>query len=233
MITLVTRSLPLLGLLALASCEARCTAGGTSPEELAGQIRAKLQEQAGISVDVTCPDLDPERDNQCSAAAPGGETFSIRVKRGGDGDWTWETEGIAFGEPLAATIQAFYAQEHGLTIGKISCPPYVVHGQDEGAECKAQEQGIEVVFGVSMGPERASFEPKRGFVVSELAAKLAVDELAKLNIQAQVDCGPALRLSVPGSTFICTARDSSGGTQPLYYQVTDDDGGIRVQSKPF
>lgn len=233
MSTSVSRRLPLFGLLVLASCDARCSAGGTSPEQLAAQIRAELQERAGVSVEVTCPALDPERDDRCSATAPNGETFSIDVRRGSDGDWSWESRGVAFGEPLAATMQAFYAEQHGITFSKIVCPAIVVQQGGDSVECKAHERGIEVIFRVAMGPERASFEPRRGFVVPALAAKLAVDELARLNIRAEVDCGSTLRLSVPGSTFTCTARDSNGDTRPLYYQVTDDDGGIRVQSRPF
>jgi hypothetical protein len=70
-------------------------------------------------------------------------------------------------------------------------------------------------------------------VVSSLAVDLAKKALAKLQVEAEIDCGPALRLSVPGSTFICTARDSTGATRPLYYRVTDDNGRIEMRDRPF
>lgn len=216
----------------LASCSVQCTTGGEA-DKVAKQIAPAITEQAGAPVEVTCPDLDPAKTNQCQGKTQSGQTFAIEVKKGAADKWDWETTGVAFGKAVAENITKLYAEAHGIQLPGLACTGIIFAGSAEPATCQARVQGVEVSFDVKAGPDGATFTPRRGFVVSELAAKLAIDELSKLGIQAEVDCGPALRISVPNSQFTCTAKDASGDSRPLYYRVTSDDGGIEVQSKPF
>jgi hypothetical protein len=217
----------------LASCSVQCTTGGEA-DKVAKQIAPAIAEQAGAPVEVTCPDLDPAKTNQCQGKTQSGQTFAVEVKKdGAAGTWDWEPKGFAFGKPVAENITKLYAEAHGIQLPGLACTGIIMEGSAEPATCQARVQGVEVVFDVKNGPDGATFTPRRGFVVSELASKLAVDELAKLGVQAEVDCGPALRISVPNSQFTCTAKDAGGETRPLYYRVTSDDGAIEVQSKPF
>lgn len=218
--------------LLLASCSVECTTGGEG-DKVAKQIAPAISAQAGVPVEVTCPDLDPAKPAQCQARAQSGETFAVEVKKSAGDKWDWETKGVAFGKTVAENITRLYAEAHGIQLPGLTCTGIMLEGGTAPATCQTRVHEVDVVFDIQPGPDGATSLPRRGFVVSELAAKLAIDELAKLGIQAEVDCGPALRISVPNSQFLCTAKDASGETRPLYYRVTSDDGGIEVQSKPF
>lgn len=216
----------------LAGCSVQCTTGGEA-DKVSKQIAPALAERAGVPVEVTCPDLDPATTTQCQARAQSGETFPVEVKKGEGDKWDWETKGVAFGKTVAENITRLYAEAHGIQLPGLTCTGIMLEGGKGPATCQTRVQEVDVVFDIQPGPDGATSLPRRGFVVSELAAKLAIDELAKLGVEAEVDCGPALRVSVPNSQFICMAKDASGETRPLYYRVTSDDGGIEVQSKPF
>jgi hypothetical protein len=282
--------------LLLAGCSVQCTTGNEA-ERVAKQIAPAIAERAGGPVEVTCPELAADKPSECQARAQTGETFTVEVKKGADGDWDWttkgvafggavaekiapllseragvpvevtcpaivlgktcqaraqtgetfpievkqgegenfdwETKGVAFGKAVAENITRLYAEAHGLQLPGVTCPGIMVEGSAEPATCQARVQGVDVGFDIQTGPDGATSIPRRGFVVSELAAKLAIDEMAKLGIQAEVDCGPALRISVPNSQFTCTAMDAGGETRPLYYRVTSDDGAIEMQNQPF
>jgi hypothetical protein len=218
--------------LLLAGCSVQCTTGDDA-DKVAKQIAPALSEQAGAPVEVTCPELDPEKTSQCQARAQSGQTFAVEVKKDAAGNWDWETKGVAFGTIVAGNITKLYAQSHGIELPGLTCTGIIIEGSAEPATCQTRVQNVEVAFDVALGADGATFTPRRGFVVSELAAKLAIDELAKLGIKAEVDCGPALRISLPNSQFTCTAKDPGGDTRPLYYRVTSDDGAIELQSKPF
>lgn len=217
----------------LAGCSVQCTTGNDA-DKVAKQIAPAIAERAGGPVEVTCPKLEAAQTNQCQAKAQSGQTFTVEVKKGAGENWDWETRGVAFGKAVAENITKLYAEAHGLELPGLTCTSIMVAGSAEPATCQARVQEVEVVFDIRVEADgNAMSTPRRGFVVSDLAAKLAMDELAKLNILAEVDCGPPLRISVPNSQFTCTATDPGGDTRPLYYRVTSDDGGIEVQSKPF
>ena len=218
--------------LLLAGCSVQCTTGNEA-EKVAKQIAPLISERAGVPVEVTCAEFDPAKTNQCQAKAQTGQTFTVEVKKGAGENWDWETKGVAFGKAVAENITKLYAEAHGLQLPGLTCTGIMVEGSAEPATCQTRVQEVEVAFDIESGPDGATSTPRRGFVVSELAAKLAVDEMAKLGIQAEVDCGPPLRISVPNSQFTCLAKDATGDTRPLYYRVTSDDGGIEMQDRPF
>lgn len=207
------------------------TKGVAFGDAVAKKIMPLLSERAGVPVEVVCPPLPSGK--TCQAKAPTGETFEVLITKGEGENVDWETTGVAFGTAVAENITKLYAEAHGLQLPGITCPGIMVAGGATPPMCQARVQGIDVGFEITIGPDGAISTPRRGFVVSELAAKLAIDEMAKLGIEAEVDCGPPLRLSVPNSQFTCTARDTTGDTRPLYYRVTSDDGAIEMQDRPF
>jgi hypothetical protein len=218
--------------LLLASCSVTCTTGGEA-DKATRQIAPEISARAGVPVEVTCPEFDPAKTNQCQASAQTGQTFSVEVKKGAGERWEWQPRGVDFGTAVAENITKLYAEAHGIQLPGLTCTPIVVEGSAEPPTCQARVQGVDVVFDVKPGPGGATFLPRRGFVVSSLAIELARDELAKLGIQAEVDCGPALRLSVPDSEFTCTVEDAAGDTRQIYFRVTDTDAGLRLRNKPF
>jgi hypothetical protein len=221
-------------LLLLASCEAKCTTGDEAAQ-VAKQIAPAVSARAGVPVEITCPELREDQVNSCQARTQTGETFTVAVqaRKGGPDKWHWETKNVDFGKSVAENIQKLYAEAHGIELPGLTCPPLIIAGAKEPSRCQTRTQNVDVLFELTLDEGDATFHPRRGFVVSEAAAKLAVDELAKLGVQAEVDCGPALRLSVPGSTFTCMAKDTTGATRPLYYRVTSDDGAIELRDRPF
>ncbi|ACY14901.1 hypothetical protein [Haliangium ochraceum] len=214
---------------ALAAGPAACKSG-IDPALVVAEIEIELSERAGSSVDVSCPLLYTDKVATCTATTEDGASFSVEVRSGPDDTWPWEAESLTFGRAVATQIDALYTEVHGIELGEVTCPTLI--RDDQSARCSAQVRGVELVFDVTTGEDAPSFQPVQGFVVAKLAAKLAIDELAKLGVEAEVDCGPALRVSVPGETFTCTAKDATGAARPLYYEITGNDGQLRVRSTP-
>jgi hypothetical protein len=216
----------------LASHAAGCSKGGEG-DEVAKQVTPAVSARAGVPVEITCPDLQENQVAQCQARAQTGETFTVEVSKGKGGAWTPEPRGVAFGKAVTEQITTLHAEAHGIELPGLTCPPILLASRKEPAQCQARVQGVDVVFDVTVGDQGAVFQGQRGFVVSSLAVDLAKKALAKVQVEADIDCGPALRLSVPGSTFTCTAKDSTGATRPLYYRVADDNGRIEMRDRPF
>ena len=222
------------GMAILASCASLAAACGKGDEakKVASQVAPAVSARAGVPVEITCPDLQENQPTQCQARAQTGETFPVEVK-GSNGAWTPEPKGVVFGKAVTEQITTLHKEAHGIELPGLTCPPILLASRKEPVQCQARVQGVDVVFDVTVGDQGAVFQGRRGFVVSSLAVDLAKKALAKLQIEADIDCGPALRLSVPGSTFTCTAKDATGATRPLYYRVADGDGRIEMRDRPF
>lgn len=216
----------------LAGGAAGCSGRGQA-EKVAGEVTPAVSARAGVPVAITCPDIRDDQVNRCEARAPTGEVFTVEVKRAGDGTWTPEPRGVAFGQAVVEQITTLHAAAHDIALPGLACPPILLAGRAQPAQCQARVDGVDVVFDVTVENEAAVFHAQRGFVVSSLAVDLARKALARLDIEAAIDCGPALRLSVPGATFTCTATDVTGATRPLYYRVADDNGRIEMRDRPF
>lgn len=201
-------------------------------EDVAARIAPALSARAGVQVEVTCPERPRAQGDECQARARTGETFAVAVRKAG-ATWTHEPRGVAFGNAVTEQIATLYAEAHGIELPGLTCPPILLASRAQPVECHARVQGVDVVFDVTVGNEGAVFQGKRGFVVSSLAVELAEKALAKLQVEAEIDCGPSLRLSLPGATFTCTARDATGATRPLYYRIADDNGRIEMRDRPF
>ncbi len=224
--------------------------GSDKAASLAERIGKDLEQSTGIVMKVTCPALTKDTEFSCSVEAGSGERFAIDIASAGtapqppnaaaasaasgriDG-WRWQTREVAFGKRLAGQIRAFYAAEHQLELGDILCPAVVVGPPGTRAQCTARTRGVAVVFEVTRERDRDRYEPQRGLVVAALAGKLAIEEYAKQGVEIEVECDFSLRVSVPGETFTCTAHTAAGERAPLYYRIVDEDGGIRVQNRPF
>jgi hypothetical protein len=217
----------------LASHAAGCSGKRDEAEKVARQVAPAVSARAGVPVEITCPDLQETQPTQCQGRAQTGETFTVEVSKGNDGAWTSEPRNVAFGKAVTEQITTLYSEAHGIELPGLTCPPILLASRKEPVQCQARVQGVDVVFDVTVGDQGAVFQGTRGFVVSSLAVDLAKKALAKLQVEADIDCGPALRLSVPGSTFTCTARDSTGATRPLYYRVADANGRIEMRDRPF
>ena len=76
--------------LLLAGCSVQCTTGDEAAK-VAKQIAPVLSAQAGAPVEVTCPELDPDKATQCQARAQSGQTFAVEVKKDAAGNWDPET----------------------------------------------------------------------------------------------------------------------------------------------
>lgn len=216
----------------LASCAAGCSKGGEA-EKVARQVAPAVSARAGVPVEITCPDLQETQVTQCQGRAQTGETFTVEARKGSDGIWTGEPRGVVFGKAVTEQITTLYAEAHDIELPGLTCPPILLASRKEPVQCQTRVQGVDVVFDVTVGDQGAAFQGQRGFVVSSLAVDLAKKALARLQVEADIDCGPPLRLSVPGSTFTCTAKDSTGATRPLYYRVADDNGRIEMRDRPF
>jgi len=216
----------------LASCVAGCSKGDEA-RKVASQVAPAVSARAGVPVEITCPDLQENQPTQCQARAQTGETFPVEVSKSASDAWTPEPKGVAFGKAVTEQITTLHAEAHGIELPGLTCPPLLLASRKEPVQCQARVQGVDVVFDVTVGDQGAAFQARRGFVVSSLAVDLAKKALARLQIEAEIDCGPALRLSVPGSTFTCTAKDATGATRPLYYRVADDNGRIEMRDRPF
>lgn len=278
----------------LTSCSVEWT---TSNDSVAKQVSSAISERAGVSIEVTCPGLAPDRTNECQARAETGETFTVEVKKDTGDDWGWTTRDVAFGGavsekiafliseragvPVAVTCPAFpfgktcqaraetgetfpvevkqstgqtfyweakgatfgkavaeritklYAEAHQIQLPGLTCTGIILEGSTEPATCQAHVQDVTVVFDIKAESDGVSVTARRGFVPLELPAQLAVGEMARLGIEAKVDCGPVPRVSVPNSQFTCTARDASGDTQLVYYRVTGNNGALEMQGTPF
>jgi hypothetical protein len=216
----------------LAGGAAGCSGRGQA-EKVAREVTPSVSARAGVPVEITCPDIDDNQVNRCEARAPTGETFAVEVKRGSDGAWAAEPRGVAFGHIVVEQITTLHAAAHDIELPGLTCPPILLASRAQPAQCQARVHGVDVVFDVTVANEAAVFHAQRGFVVSSLAVDLAKKALARLEIEAEIDCGPALRLSVPGATFTCTASDATGATRPLYFRVTDHNGRIDMRDRPF
>jgi hypothetical protein len=216
----------------LASYVPGCGKGGEA-EEVAREITPAVSARAGVPVEITCPEIRDDQVNQCQARAQTGETFTVEVRKGSSGAWTPEPRGVVFGKAVTEQITTLHSEAHGIELPGLTCPPILLASRKEPAQCQARVQGVDVVFDVTVEDEGAVFQGRRGFVVSSLAVDLARKALARLQVEAEIDCGPALRISVPGSTFTCTAKDATGATRPLYYRVADDNGRIEMRDRPF
>jgi hypothetical protein len=226
--------------LAAAACLAMlasCTRGRSDAgeaEKVAREITPAVSARAGVPVAITCPEIRAGQPTQCQARTPTGETFPVEVTQDSAGRFTAEPRGVAFGKAVTDQITTLYAAAHDIALPGLSCPPIVLAALEEPVQCRARVQGVEVVFDVTVGDDGAAvFQASRGFVVSSLAVDLARKALARLQVEADIDCGPALRLSVPGTTFTCTASDATGATRPLYFRVAGDDGRIELRDRPF
>jgi hypothetical protein len=219
-------------LVMLASC-ASGRSDGDVAEKVARDITPALSARAGVAVEITCPELRDDGAGQCQGRVPTGETFPVEVAKDSAGRFTAEPKGVAFGKAVTEQITTLYAEAHDIALPGLSCPPILLASRKEPVQCRARVQGVDVVFDVTLGDDGAAFHATRGFVVSSLAIDLARKALARLQVEADIDCGPALRLSVPGATFTCTARDATGATRPLYFRVADDNGRIELRDRPF
>lgn len=216
-----------------ASCASERGDDGVA-DKVASEITPAVSARAGVAVQITCPALGPDGAGECQARVPTGETFPVAVTRDSAGRTTAEPRGVAFGKAVTDQITTLYAEAHGITLPGLACPPILLASRKEPVQCQARVQGVQVLFDVTIGDDGAAvFHPTRGVVVSSLAVDLARKALARLQVEADIDCGPALRLSVPDTTFTCTARDATGATRPLYFRVADDNGRIEMRDRPF
>jgi hypothetical protein len=201
---------------------------------VAEAIAPLISERAGVPVTVTCPVF--ALGNTCQATAPTGETFPVAVKKSTGQTLDWETKGATFGKAAAERIRKLYAEAHQMHLPNLACPPIILEDRAEPAMCQAQVQGVTVIFKIKAEPDGITFTGGRGFVPNDVAAKFAVDELAKRGVKAEVDCGQVPRLSIPNSQFTCTAKFASGETRPVYYRVTGNTGNngtLEMLGTPF
>lgn len=218
----------------LPACKFNCSVGGMDSEKLGKEISGKITAELGTDIKVTCPEVNTEGVTPCSAQAATGVSFVVEVKKNEKGTYDWEAKNVVSGKKLQTIITDRYKEMFQVQLDSVDCPALMI-GQDSAhAECKAMSQGVEVPLDVTFANGGVSdVMPKSGVVVSSAAAKLAEDKLAEQGVSAKVDCGPALRISVPGSKFTCTATDANGETMTLYYRVTSNNGNIDMSGTPF
>lgn len=111
---------------------------------------------------------------------------------------------------------------------KVSCPGSVKAKSGDTFECTAQVDGVDLVITVEQTSDTGdvSYRVSRGYLFSELLEQNVTEKLGSSGILAKVDCGPRFRLSKPGSSFTCTATDTTGQTGTIDVEVTSADGNI-------
>lgn len=229
----VYRILWIAALVGLSSCKFSCSAGGKSPEKVAQKLKQAMKKQSGVDVEVTCPELNDDGVTECTAKMANGGAFIIEVKTDDDG-FDWQSRGIAIGTLVEARVKEFFRSKLQITLDTLTCPKLSLLQDGGRIACTANSQGVDIAIDVTTSSsDLVDVLPKSGLVDSRATSRLVVKAFAEKNIQVKPDCGPPVRLSVPGTTFTCTATDADGVSKPVYFKINNKDGNVNMSSEPF
>jgi len=219
-------------LLFICGCEFSCQLGGVSKDKVETSIREEIATHIDDDFKVTCPKIEKDAITSCSVEVVGGLTFAVEVKAGG-GKVTYESKAVVFGKGFAPGLKREVEKTFGLMLDEVSCPP--VTAAHKGAEgvCIGQASGVKVPIALRFtGGGDFDFRPVGGVVSSDKAAKLVVKQFASQNIEVKAECGPpAMRVSVPRSTFQCKATDGAGKSIPIYFKVKNASGDVDMSAQ--
>jgi len=227
-------ALVLVALVAMAGCEFNCQVGGISKAKVEASIREKIAAQVDDAFKVTCPTIAKDAVTPCSVVMDGGQTFTVDVTSKGS-EVNYESRGVAFGKLLGPKLRDGVASEFALELDEVSCPPVIL--AHDGAEGQCQGNKGELVVPIALRFDKQGdykFQPAGGVIVSSKAEELVVSRFKAQNIEVKASCGPpALRLSIPGTTFECKASDATGKSIPIYFRVTSPTGDVDMNTTPF
>lgn len=190
-------------------------------------VEKDLLKKSGAEIKVVCPKLKDVESAKCDASVEG-LSFPVTVTQD-NGNWSYETEGVAFAAQVEGTFKKIYAEKYGLVLEKISCPVVVKLGNE--AVCQGLDQGVkipfEVMYTTKEGKGDIDFRPKSGIlIVAQLEAAL-VDKGKDKGV-TKVDCGkPRLMVSVVDKQFECKLEGAEGQVGIQKIVITNEDGGVK------
>lgn len=216
-------------LVLLPACEFHCSVGKDINEKVQSSVEKTLLKKFDLAVKVVCPKLKDVDSAKCDASTDSGLSFPLRVNLDEDGEWNYQTEGVAFGSQVEDVFKNLYSDKFGLVLEKISCPEIVKLGNE--AVCDGLDQGVKIPFEVMYttkdGKDDLDFRPKSGIlIIGKLEAALL--DKGKDKGVTKVECGkPRLMVSVPDKKFECTLSGAEGLLRTQTILITNETGGVK------
>lgn len=219
-------------LAALGACSSADTGDRvtTARRFIAERLRQVLHLDA---VAIACPEVDdPAAGFECIGKARGRDAFLIEVapaRDDGAEELDWKLRGTRHIEyQLALDV----AERVGVAPESVTCPD--MGDVAAGFDCRITLPGaIEATAAISAGPRPDSFRwvAPDLLMIGVIEDRIASD-LAAEGRDATVDCGPAVRRSVPETSFSCSIAFAGGGAGSATVYVLDREGHVQYRLDP-
>jgi hypothetical protein len=128
-------------------------------------------------------------------------------------------------------IAEMIADELGVEGAEVDCPATAKEGDT--FHCSAKADGVPLDVKVTQTDDKGGVDMRvvSGTIDGELAEKQIAGWIKKQSgTDVEVDCGRRNRLSKPGATFECTARDAGGETLTVAVDITSETGDVNFRA---
>lgn len=220
----------LLGMAVLMACS-----GDEAHERIAAvkqHIAARLAQVLHVEVEsIACPEASGPG-FECIARVRGQDSFIIEVAAQGTAGHEPAPHGLAWRPRGQKSIEYQIARDLAERVRiqplAVTCPSSDVA---RGLECQVTLPGNKTTtVSVAAGQEAASFVwTARDILMPAVIEERIQGELRDQGKEATVDCGSALRQSVPGTSFTCPVTITGQGKAELRVFVLDDQGHVQYE----